>query len=165
MPTHALHKAYSLMIPSPRAREDRAFRVRKCWRALVRRLSSWWPDLYASILALLGASAVLVNEAGAERFAIGKLFPGATGVAYLALVIAAALGLILAVLFRRAIQASWAASALAILLALNGGCVTIAFGTDSIFAACGYVIAAMLLLNRSYVLARGVVVPSWRAEL
>jgi hypothetical protein len=140
------------------------FRERLMSSLAARRLADWWPDMYTSLLAILGAASVLANTDGAERVAIGRLMPGAIGDVYLCCILFAALTLIVGVARHRAVIASRCASTLGILLALNGGCVVLAFGGGAVMAACTYLMVALLLINRSYVLARGVVVPRWRAE-
>jgi hypothetical protein len=123
-----------------------------------------WPDAYASLLAILGAVVVLINRNGAERVSIGRLLPGHWADIYLWLILLAAGALVIAIGRRRHLAASRAAVALSLLLSLNGAAVFIAYGSDSVFAACAYQMVAVLLMNRSYVLARGQVVPRWRAD-
>jgi len=136
-------------------------------RALLRMRSitvQFWPDAYASMLAILGAVVVLINQNGAERVSIGRLLPGHWGDVYLYLILVAALALITCIAVHRHVVASRAAVALSLLISINGAAVFVAYGSDSVFAACGYQMVAVLLMNRSYVLSRGIDAPRQRAE-
>jgi hypothetical protein len=126
------------------------------------RLFDIWPDVYVASLAAFGALVVLINRDGSDRVSIGKVLPHAAADIYLAATLIVAGGLIAFIVRKDAVRASWCASALGSLLALNGCAVFIASGSGSVYAMCAYYMAAALLINRSFVLARGVVVPRWR---
>jgi hypothetical protein len=132
------------------------------WWACFRRVAAdIWPDGYVSVFAALGAFSVLANEASAERVSITRLLPDWAANAYLVLVCLAGICIFLGVAIRRPVIASRGAVILAILIAFNAGAVWLAYRGDATFTMCLYCIATFLVMNRSYVLARGVVVPGW----
>lgn len=124
-------------------------------------LTDVWPDAFYAMLAIFGATMLLLNSSAAERLSITKLLPHVLATGYLLLLVGTCVGIIGAVIAQRAVIASRCATVLAILIAFNGGAVYIAFGSDVYMTMCGWFMLAILIMNRSYVLARGVVVPSW----
>ena len=142
-------------------RHTEMLRMRLRASRCVNRLRDWWPDsVYASLLAV-AALVLIVNRDGAERLTIGRALPGEAADIYLAGVLLVCVALLASIMRRKPVIASRSAAVLAILLAVQGVLVLGHMGTASIFAASAYLAASCLVVNRSIVLARGIVVPWW----
>ncbi len=129
---------------------------------LSRTIVGWWPDVLVGLFVTLGAVIMFINRDGAERIAIARTTTGTVGDIYL---LATALGgLVLAglVIARRPVGASWAAATLGVLLTFYGLSIYVAYKGDAAGTLFVYYGFAALLINRSIVLARGLVIPRWR---
>lgn len=126
------------------------------------RVLGWWPDVPVAFSITFGSIIMLLNRDGAERTAITRATTSTMGDGYLLLT--AILGVVLAglVIAHRAVGASWAAAALGILLTVYGFSIHVAYKGDAAGTLFIYYALATLLVNRSIVLARGLVLPRWR---
>lgn len=128
------------------------------WRVL----GALWPDFYVAVVIGAGALISLTDAGAGASVSIGKVLGSGAGFAYLALVAFVSVLLALSVARRKAIRASQAAGALAVLLVLNGGALYVNDpSAASRLALSVYLCLGVLMTNRCIVLTYAVVVPSW----
>lgn len=113
------------------------------------RFTSWWPDVFAGLLAGLCTLLLAVNDTSLRSVSVQVAF-GDT-VAYVWLAVASAVGFTLsaATIRRNYTVASIASSSLAVLLAMNALMAILWRGDGVIVSVLGYSIAAILLVDRA----------------
>ncbi len=126
------------------------------------RVLGWWPDVLVSFFLVFGSIIMLANRDGAERIAVTRATNGTIGDVFLASMTLGGFALAGLIIARRPVGASWCAAFLGILLTAYGFAIYIAYKGDAAGTLFVYYALATLMVNRSIVLARGIVIPRWR---
>jgi hypothetical protein len=135
------------------------------WRRIRLAASSVWPDAY--VAALVGVAGVvgLITRDGVERLTIAKIISSHATDAYVSIIVAACVVIVVSITLRKPIPASRGAIVLSLMLGLNGLALYIEFKGAAVLTMVVYFAAALLVMNRSFVLRHRALVPWWLAEI
>jgi hypothetical protein len=133
------------------------------WTRLKLAATSVWPDGFIAALIAVAALVTLTQRDGYERLTIARLIPGVATDFYVVSIALACVTILSGVATRRAVLASRGAVLLSLMLAFNGIAIFLSYKGDAALSMAVYFAAALLTMNRSFVLSRRQLVPWWLA--